>query len=368
MRFHNSDTLIIEAEDVEIPKDAKMHEILYLYFEERTTEFKLNGGSFLNIKTANISRHVSFIGNEVFSDSTLQTIIFEPRTNIDKELIIAPYAFLLCKKLKSVKLPFGISIINKNLFENCTSLKKIIIPETVQKIDDHAFYYCISLMYIYYQKRLNNTPLIIGKFSFTKTNIKQLKIPNFITEIRCWAFYESNIEFINFVDRNYKSILIIEQFAFYCCHKLKLLYIPAFINCINYSSFKECINLISIIFEKRSDDNKLIIKKEAFLRCSNLTNLEILSNIIVENYSFEFCFRIKNLIMPPNIGWSRNIFCWDAINQYHKAYHNKKRRIELLTYLALSKQYIKKSQKNIKNPIEIIIKNVIFWMQISKFI
>ena len=47
--------------------------------------------------------------------------------------------------MSSIKIPDGVTVIDKYAFDSCTSLKSIKIPNSVTTINDRAFYDCESL-------------------------------------------------------------------------------------------------------------------------------------------------------------------------------------------------------------------------------
>ena len=54
-------------------------------------------------------------------------------------------AFLLCKKLKSIVIPDGVTEIKTSTFSECNSLTKAILPKNLKRIEWDAFSSCKSL-------------------------------------------------------------------------------------------------------------------------------------------------------------------------------------------------------------------------------
>ena len=73
---------------------------------------------------------------------SLQEISFSGN---DHWIDIAPGAFKGCKSLKYLKLPYGVTAIQKETFKDCSSLEEIIIPDSVVLIEENAFENCSSL-------------------------------------------------------------------------------------------------------------------------------------------------------------------------------------------------------------------------------
>lgn len=74
-------------------------------------------------------------------------------------------AFLLCSKLKYVKLSKGLKSISGAAFENCASLESICIPEGVETIDWYAFNFCRRLKMIMIPNSLKDiSPMVSYEF------------------------------------------------------------------------------------------------------------------------------------------------------------------------------------------------------------
>jgi len=66
----------------------------------------------------------------------------------DTVVNIGREAFYICPKLKTVKLPRQLKIIDNNAFNYCKALETVEIPEGTIHIGRHAFYDCLSLKWI----------------------------------------------------------------------------------------------------------------------------------------------------------------------------------------------------------------------------
>lgn len=83
---------------------------------------------------------VETIGEDAFRDAEKLENIILP----DALTVIEPGA-LGSTGIKSIRIPEGISVINRSAFNSCKSLESIIIPSNVIKIDDVAFRNNVSL-------------------------------------------------------------------------------------------------------------------------------------------------------------------------------------------------------------------------------
>lgn len=86
---------------------------------------------------------------------------------------ISSYAFASCGKLESINLPNTLTSIGESAFRGC-GLKEIIIPENVTNISRHTFYECSKLEII---KILSQELLTINEFAFVYcSNLKEILI------------------------------------------------------------------------------------------------------------------------------------------------------------------------------------------------
>jgi len=98
---------------------------------------------------------------------------------------IPEFAFHGCKSLKKVDIPSGVTGIGRSAFDGCTSLKEVKLPESLEVLSDSCFSDC-ALESIDFPKGVKEIPLR----SFTNNKFKELTIPENITKIDSWAFFE----------------------------------------------------------------------------------------------------------------------------------------------------------------------------------
>ena len=125
------------------------------------------------------------------------------------------------KKIKSIEIPNGTSVIERYAFEGCLSLERVIIPVSVIRIEYGAFQNCYSLVNII--------------------------IPGSVIEIGDWAFCG--------------------------CSKLEKIEIKGEVINIGYSAFYKCMRLKDIIVPNGFDLNKLTIGSSSFCGCTSLNDM-----------------------------------------------------------------------------------------------
>lgn len=139
-----------------------------------------------------IGRNLSFDG---YSNSPLSSGnswgVFE--SNLTSVIIgdlvseIAPYIFLDCRKLSSLKIGTSVVVIGRNAFDTCYGLTEVIIPNSVKEIGMYAFYYCCEIEKI----TLGENVETIGRAAFNGCNrLAEINIPNSVTSIEQSAFYD----------------------------------------------------------------------------------------------------------------------------------------------------------------------------------
>ena len=144
---------------------------------------------------------VRCIGKKAFYSKGLSSLILSQ--NLRE---IGDDAFLRCKKLSKIEMPYGVETIGKNAFGSC-GIEELILPESVKTIGDSAFFDNASLRKLVMPYGVET----IGNNAFCSCGIKELIIPKSVKKIGFCAF---NLNF-----------------------KLEKLVIPDSVETIGYSAF-----------------------------------------------------------------------------------------------------------------------------------
>ena len=182
---------------------------------------QISNGAFhndVNLEHINIPDSITYIGPNAFNYTNIKSIVIP-----DGITTIEDYAFSNCLNLESVTLPESLTEIGRYAF-TYTNIRELYIPKNVVSISEDAFSYISSLETIevdedntVYDSRddcnaiittatntvfraSNNTeiPLTvtkIGNYSYSgskRDNLTLFEVPNHITEIGDYAFYETN--------------------------------------------------------------------------------------------------------------------------------------------------------------------------------
>ena len=189
-------------------------------------------------------------------------------------------AFHACYGLSSVSIPNSVTTIGDEAFSGCSGLTSINIPSSVTTIGDHAFDVCRSLTKVIVPDIAawcgikfgdNGNPLVYAYhlYSDENTEIKDLVIPNSVTQISSSAFKGcSGLTSVTFGDN---------------------------VNLIGNNAFQNCSGLTSITF----GDNVMAILSYAFYGCSGLTSLTINNNI--GPYAFADCTGLTSVTFGDNV-------------------------------------------------------------------
>ena len=183
--------------------------------------------------------------------------------------------------LSKIILPYSITHIGYQAFQECKSLASINIPEGVRSIDPFAFDGCSSL--------------------------KRITIPTSIYEIREWTFRGcTSLDSLTIPS----NILYINYEAFKNCIGLKSLEFKQGLRELRMGAFDGCINLKNIILP-----NSLTTIGSAFTGCSNLVSVEIPSSVTnIEGHAFANCSKLSSISIPFSVQSIGSGFCFGCSN------------------------------------------------------
>lgn len=239
---------------------------------------KLNNGAFANcrkIKEIKFPDGLETIGSYAFSYCDILNEIEFPKslneigkaafyltawTDKHNDLLIVNNILIDVKtNEKTINIPSNITTINHHAFGNCNKIENINIPNSVRKIKSEAFDDCI--------------------------NLKTINLPESISEIDMSAFYKcEKLEEIN-VSINNKDFTSIDG-VLYSKNKKILYYYPNAKKNYNFTIPKDVITIDKYAFKENDklidiklNENLEEIKEGAFIKCKNLSNITLPSNI-----------------------------------------------------------------------------------------
>ena len=199
---------------------------------------------------------------------------------------IGSYTFYRCRKLKSLKLPSGVTEIGSSAFEDCSDLTSLTIPSGVTEIGSSAFKGCTGLTSLSLPSGITE----IGSDAFYGcTGLTSLTLPSGVTEIGSSAFEDcSGLTSLTLPS----GVTEIGSSAFGGCSGLTSLTLPSGIIKIGSSIFYGCSGLTSLTLPSSITE----IGYYAFGGCSGLTSLTLSSGITeIDSDAFKGCTGLKDV-------------------------------------------------------------------------
>ena len=250
---------------------------------------------------------------------------------------IGQYAFQGCNALTSITIPNNVTSIRYDTFKECSALTSInvdinnpyytsidgvlynknvtnliccpggktsiTIPNSVTYIGNAAFQGCNVLISINVDTNHPNYASIDGVLynkdvttliccPGSKTSIT---IPNSVTSIKSYAFYEcSSLTSITIPN----SVTSIENYAFWWCERLTSITIPNSVTSIEYGAFQGCRALTSITIPNSITS----IENSTFMGCRALTSITIPNSVTsIGHGAFEGCRALTSITIPNSV-------------------------------------------------------------------
>ena len=203
---------------------------------------------------------------------------------------IKNYTFRICSALTSVEIPNSVTSIGDKAFQYCNGLTSIEIPNSVKSIGEYAFDYCSNLTSVV----IGNSIKSIGKDAFGECpEITTV----YISDIAAWCnidfssyysnplYYAKNLYLNGDIVTDLvipNNVTEIKDYAFYNCHTLTSVVIPNSVTSIGKYAFWDCSGLTSVVI----GNSVTSIGDYAFYNCYKLKTVVNLSSLtIIKDYS-----------------------------------------------------------------------------------
>lgn len=175
--------------------------------------------------------------------------------------------------------PESLKYIPSYAFYNNSNIRNLIIPADLQSIGEYAFYGADNFSLLTYE---------------TNANDNTSKLPPELTEIRPYSFYNTKLKAIEIPN----SVTSIGEYAFYNCRKLTSVKISEYATSIGDYAFYDCDGLSAIIIP----DHLTSIGNYSFQDCDYLKKVEFGNSVqSIGNFAFSRCYRLKEIVIPSSV-------------------------------------------------------------------
>ncbi len=174
-------------------------------------------------------------------------------------------AFLGCDGLSSIDIPSSVKSIGSRAFSGCSELTNITIPNSVSSIGDYALSNCNKLTSItipYYSNFKD-----IFNSDYLPSSIKKLIISDGVTSIG-YSFWKSSIVNVEIPD----TVTHIDMWAFYKCKELTSVSIGNGVTNIKEAVFSGCNNLSTLTIQATMPPS---FDKDVFEDCTSLSSIYV---------------------------------------------------------------------------------------------
>ena len=314
----------------------------------------------VNLQPFELPKQLVTIGSYAFQKCNLWEQIVIP----DGVNTIGNYAFSSCESLKYCKIGKSVLSISNNIFEKSFSLEEIEVhPENIAFYCKDGVLYSIDnskvIAYAFSKDQetltLVDGAITIYSYVFEKAKLKEIYLPDTLTTINNYAFYQAadikkvvfgqgltTIGSSAFTSSGIEEVILPENFktlssnAFSSCHSLVKVRLGSTLTTIPSAAFSDCINLQDLVLPQ----TLITIESSAFSGCQALKYLEIPEKVetisssafyrafykekgtivffnpsftTISSNAFSYC-KLDNVILPPATSFSSSVFSYSEID------------------------------------------------------
>jgi len=188
-----------------------------------------------NLVSVDIPETVSVIGEGAFESCTKLFSIEIPGSVTE----IKPAAFLFCSNLRSVSLPNSVQTLGMEAFYGCTLLGNVVLSDAITEIAVRTFTNCVNLVSVKLPEMLTKIDTVAF---YDCRNLNTIEIPKTVETIGDWSFWKSGLQSINIPD----GVIDIGNGAFAESKSLASVNIPISVKNIGEAAFYNCTSLKNV--------------------------------------------------------------------------------------------------------------------------
>ena len=209
------------------------------------------------------------------------------------------YYYYIPSKLRKVVITDE-TILGWGSFSDCSRLASVTIPDSVTDVMDYAFQGCLGLTSVHitdlakwcaisFRMPASNPLYYAHNLYLNGSLVKDLTIPDGVTSIETWAFFDcSGLTSVTIP----KSTTSIGGYAFDGCSGLTSVTIGNGVTSIGNGAFSGCSGLTSVTIP----DSVTSIGSEAFRDCSGLTSVTIPDSVTyISGHEFNGCSALMSI-------------------------------------------------------------------------
>lgn len=221
------------------------------------------------------------IGDYAFRDTAISSIDLSECTEIGK------YAFVNCT-FTSFVVPYGITSLGTNVFQNCTALETVWLPDTLTELSKYLFDGCTSLQTVYTYSMDESGEMVL------RNEIEEGTADlSCITNIPTYSFQNTAIKQVIFSD----ELTTIGTYAF-AGSALTSVTVPGSVATVDTHAFENCVSLETVVIE----EGVTIIDTSAFAGCTALQEISLPDTLLtIETNAFNGCTSLKEITIPANV-------------------------------------------------------------------